>query len=46
MDRVLLFHLPLPVWRGGEAELVGACEGVSVWNLEGSGKAEVQFADT
>ncbi len=35
MDRVLLFHLPLRVWRGGEVEQVGACEEMSVRNLEG-----------
>jgi hypothetical protein len=46
MDRVLLFHLPLRAWRGGEVELVGACEVMSVWTMEGSGKAKVEFADT
>jgi hypothetical protein len=38
MDQMLFFHLPLRAWRGGEAGLVGACEGMSVWNLEGTEK--------
>ena len=38
MDQVLLFHLPLQAWLGGEVELVGVCDGMSVRNLEGIDK--------